>query len=264
VAVPADVAMVLTSLTDGLVARGDFVGLYVYGSLTTGDYSPASSDIDVVVLLSRAADDAGRQELVRMHEAVARSSPVAERLHCLYVPADSAADPDLLHDYWFGEGWHGERMTQWQLKVMTRAELMSAGWALHGPWPPPGIEPVPVTAVQAAVRAEITGHWRAVARRRSDWWSDTSVDHALVMLPRARAVLTAGELITKSQAISRLADFGVPAWLAAEIRDRRDGRPVAVPAARRARRAVIARRIMRRGVRTLGALSPAPPREDSA
>ncbi len=260
---PPDVALLLARLTDELAARADLVGLYVYGSLATGDYSPASSDIDVVVLLARPAGDAGRQELVRMHDAIACSSPVAERLHCLYVPVDSAADPDLLHDYWFGEGWHGKRMTQWQLKVMTRAELMSAGSALYGPWPPPGIEAVPVAAVQAAVREEITGHWRGVARRRSAWWSDTSVDHALVVLPRARAVLTAGELITKSQAISRLAEFGVPAWLAAEIRNRRDGRAIAVTAAGRARRAFMARRIMKRGVRTLSTLSPAPPCEDA-
>jgi hypothetical protein len=84
------------------------------------------------------------------------------------------------------------------------------------------------------------------------WWQDSWVDHGLVVLPRAAAVLAAGELITKSDSIGRLADFGVPAWLTREIRDRREGRAVTMTPAGRARRAYVARRIMKRGVRALG------------
>ena len=249
---PPDVALLLTGLTDGLAARGDLVGVYVYGSLATGDYSPASSDIDVVILLEREPDQASLERLAQLHQAVAAASPAAERLHCLYVDMEAGSDPDRLHHYWYGEGWHGKRMTQWQLKVMTRAELLSAGAAFRGPWPPPGLGPVPIEEVQAAVRAEVTGYWRRTARRRVIWWQDSWVDHGLVVLPRAAAVLAAGELITKSDSIGRLADFGVPAWLTREIRDRREGRAVTMTPAGRARRAYVARRIMKRGVRALG------------
>ena len=48
---PGDVGLVLERLRDGLVERRDLVGVYVYGSLVTGDFSAARSDIDVVVLL---------------------------------------------------------------------------------------------------------------------------------------------------------------------------------------------------------------------
>ena len=48
---PADVAALLGRLRDRLAAREDVIGVYVYGSLATGDYSPAASDIDVVVLV---------------------------------------------------------------------------------------------------------------------------------------------------------------------------------------------------------------------
>jgi predicted nucleotidyltransferase len=253
---PPDVTLVLSRLADGLTARGDLVGVYVYGSLATGDYSPASSDIDVVVLLEREPDQASRQRLEELHQAVAAASAAAERLHCLYVDIETASDPDRLRHYWYGEGWHGKRMTQWQLKVMTRAELLSGGAAFRGPWPPPGIGPAPMQAVQAAVLAEITGYWRREARRRVAWWQDSQVDHGLVVLPRAAAVLAAGELITKSESISRLADFGVPGWLAREIRDRRDGRTVTMTPAARVLRAVVARQIMRRGVRALSHAMP--------
>jgi hypothetical protein len=37
---------------------------------------------------------------------------------------------------------------------------------LYGPWPPPGIKPIPVADIQTAVHAEITGYWRRISRKR--------------------------------------------------------------------------------------------------
>jgi nucleotidyltransferase-like protein len=251
---PDDVRLVLELLRDALTERRDLVGVYVYGSLVTGDFSPARSDIDVVVMLDREPGEAAVAELRDLHAGVARSGGAAEQLHCLYVAADHASDPDRLCTYWFGD-----RMTRWQMKVMTQAELALAGVALHGPWPPPGIRPVPVADIQAAVLAEIRGYWRRFARKRRRWLADDTVDHALVVLPRAEALLAHGELITKGEAIGRLAGFGVPADLAQEISSRRAGREVTLSAAQRLRRGYRARRIMRRGVRKLSHLDPAAP-----
>jgi predicted nucleotidyltransferase len=252
---PPDVTALLGRLRDRLAARPDVVGVYVYGSLVTGDYSPAASDIDVVVLVRREPGQAMIRELTELHHALAGAGGPAGQLHCLYVAADAASDPERLCTYWFGD-----RMTQWQMKLLTQAELASAGVALYGPWPPPGIEPVPLAAIQAAVHEEVTGYWRRISRRRRCWLQDAWIDHGLVVLPRAEAVLTTGDLITKDQAISRLAGFGVPDALAREIRRRRDGDPVALSRAGRLVRALRARRIMRRGVARLGRLGPSASR----
>jgi hypothetical protein len=125
---PPDIALLLSRLRVGLVVRGDLVGLDVYGSLATGDFSPACSDIDVIVMVEREPDKAALGELARLHEALASSAGAAERLNCLYVSVEAGSDPDRLHNYWFGN-----RMTHWQLKVMTQAELTSVGVALYGP-----------------------------------------------------------------------------------------------------------------------------------
>jgi predicted nucleotidyltransferase len=248
---PSDVDGLLRRLRDRLAAREDVLGVYVYGSLVTGDYSPATSDIDVVVLVRREPDAAMTQELTQLHTGLAVTGGPVDQLHCLYVAADAASDPERLCTYWFGD-----RMTQWQMKLLTRAELAAAGVALYGPWPPPGVAPVAVADLQAAVREEITtGYWRRMCRRRRWWLQDSSVDHGLVVLPRAAAVLTTGDLITKSEAISRLADFGVPGSLIQEIRRRRDGHPVTPNTARRLLRALLARRIMKDGIARLGRLS---------
>lgn len=96
---PGDVGLVLERLRDGLVGRPDLVGVYVYGSLVTGDFSAARSDIDVVVMLDREPDEAAVRGLGKLHAEVARFGGAAEQLHCLYVAAEHASDPDRLCTY---------------------------------------------------------------------------------------------------------------------------------------------------------------------
>jgi predicted nucleotidyltransferase len=248
---PPDVAGLLGRLRDRLAVREDIVGVYVYGSLVTGDYSPAASDIDVIVLVQREPGQAMIRELTELHTALAGTGGPVGQLHCLYVAAGSVSDPERLCTYWFGD-----RMTQWQMKLLTQAELASAGVALYGPWPPPGIKPVPVADIQAAVHEEITGYWRRMSRKRTCWLQDSWVDHGLVVLPRAEAVLTTGDLITKSEAINRLAGLGVPDSLAQEIRRRREGRPVTLSKPSRLFRAFRVRHIMQDGIARLSRLDP--------
>lgn len=252
---PPEVAGLLGRLRDRLAAREDVVGVYVYGSLATGDYSPAVSDIDVIVLVQHEPGKTMTRELTHLHTALAGTGGPVGQLHCLYVAADAASDPKRLCNYWYGD-----RMTQWQMKLLTRAELTLAGIALYGPWPPPGVRPVPVACLQVAVHEEITGYWRRMSRKRSCWLQDSWVDHGLVVLPRAEAVLTTGDLITKSEAISRLPGFGVPDSLSQEIRCRRDGHPVTLSGHRRLSRALLTRRIMQDGIARLGCLGPSASR----
>jgi hypothetical protein len=244
---PAEVTVILEHLTAGLTRTGLVGGLYLYGSLATGDYSPARSDIDVVAVTGSAElsdPDLGRLRAV--HEEIAGAGGPAARLNCLYVRAGTLGDAERLHPYWYGD-----RFTQWQLKKLTVAELRHAGRALHGPWPPAGLGQVSAADLQAAVRAELGEYWRDMAGRAEIWLQDGWVDFGLVTLPRAAALLRAGELITKSQAIGRLGGFGVPAELAEEIRRRRAGEDIQISEPDRVARARLAQRIMTDGVRSL-------------
>lgn len=246
--VPPDVAGHLARFRDGLLPVVQLHGLYLYGSLTTGDFSPAASDIDLLAVTERRPDGAVRDRLTALHlELAGRGGPYA-RLNCLYVPDGTLADPELLHVYWYGD-----RFTQWQLKVLTMAELRHSGQALHGPWPPPGLPDVSISKVREHARGELTGYWRGLTYRPRIWLQDRWVDFALITLARSAAVLRDGALITKSQAIARLGDFGVPPSLADEISRRRAGESVRVAARHRLVRAVRARHIMAAGIRDLTA-----------
>src|SRR5215469_6594845 len=134
---PPDVSGHLSTFRDGLLPIVELRGLYLYGSLTTGDFSPARSDIDVLAVTEQSLDKATLDRLTTLQLELARSGGAFARLNCLYVPAGALADSQQLHPYWYGD-----RFTKWQLKVMTMAELRHSGLALHGPWPPPGLPDV--------------------------------------------------------------------------------------------------------------------------
>jgi predicted nucleotidyltransferase len=243
-----DVSRHLNKFRDGLLAVVELRGLYLYGSLTTGDFSPASSDIDVLAIPARRPDGAVLDRLRALHLDLARDGGAYARLNCLYVPDGMLADPERLHTYWYMD-----RFTEWQLKVMTVAELRHSGRALHGPWPPPGLPDVSPRDLHEHVRDQLATYWRPLTYRPRIWLQDKWVDFALVTLVRTGALMHSGDLITKSQAISKLADFGVPPWLADQIRRRRAGEPVRATARQRLVRGARARHIMAVGIRDLTA-----------
>jgi hypothetical protein len=248
VAIAPDVARHLNTFRDGLLAATELRGLYLYGSLTTDDFSPASSDIDVLAITERGLVGPALDRLRSLHLNLARAGGAYARLNCLYVPDGTLADPERLHTYWYVD-----RFTEWQVKVMTVAELRHAGQALHGPWPPPGLPDVGPGELRDHVREQLASYWRPLTYRPRIWLQDKWVDFALITLARTGALMRDGDLITKSQAIAELSNFGVPPWLADQIRGRRAGEPVHVTARQRIARAARARQIMAVGIRDLTA-----------
>jgi predicted nucleotidyltransferase len=242
--IPADVSAHLDRFTRGLLKAADVRGLYLYGSLTTGDFSPASSDIDLIAVTEGQPEQATLERLEMLHQELASAGGAFARLNCLYLPAGTLADSQRLRTYWFGD-----RFTEWQLKVMTMAELRHSGRALHGPWPPPGLPEVNLADLRAHLREFVDTYWRERTGREDIWLQDKWVDSALIVLPRTAAVLDDGELITKSEALGRLGDFGVPPWLSEEIRRRRAGEDVQVTEGQRLSRATLAREIVTDAVR---------------
>ncbi len=75
---------VINSLLESLLSRmrhifqQKLVGLYLYGSLTTGDFDPESSDIDLLAATSSDVSDPEFDALRAMHLDFARDNPVWE------------------------------------------------------------------------------------------------------------------------------------------------------------------------------------------
>ncbi len=82
------VSRILAQLTDGLrsVLREELVGVYLYGSLISGDFDPDISDIDLVVVMTTALDSIKFNALHRLHQSVVERHPDwYDRLELAYI-----------------------------------------------------------------------------------------------------------------------------------------------------------------------------------
>lgn len=68
------------------ILRPDLVGIYLYGSLISGDFELGISDIDLVVVLKAELDERQFQALRRMHTGIVRDHPAwRDRLELAYI-----------------------------------------------------------------------------------------------------------------------------------------------------------------------------------
>lgn len=84
----ADANRLLESLLARLqgLLREKLVGLYLYGSLATGDFDPGISDVDLLAALASGLGDAELASLRAMHGDLARDEPEwADRVEVAYV-----------------------------------------------------------------------------------------------------------------------------------------------------------------------------------
>ena len=218
-------------------ALGDLVkGLYVGGSLAGGDYHPGVSDIDAVALLERAPSPRTRRLLVEVHERLVDEAQDGSALHCVYVPAGLVTDVRRQHWTWaFGE------LFRRPLSAIARAELLAEPITVVGPEPSTWLPPMSVDDLRDAARAELAGYWTRALRKRAIWLQDVYVDLGLTVWARAEATIDEGVLITKAEAVVRMAERGVPRDIVDGVARRRAGEQVLLTEEQRRQRAEFVR-----------------------
>jgi hypothetical protein len=162
--VPAEVSAVVDALLAGVRERlgTRVVGLYLFGSLATGDFSLATSDVDFVVVTDRELDAADVEALAAMHAELKSRGGLFSMLEGSYIsraalrrwdPAN-ARHPHLSHERPFGFGDHG---SDW---VIQRFVLREHGVVIAGPPPRELIDPVTPAQLREAVRAALADFCR--------------------------------------------------------------------------------------------------------
>lgn len=221
--------------------KGFVEGLYVGGSLASGDYRPGTSDIDAVALVRGAPTPAVRTRLVEIHREF-----VEHKLHCVYVPRGETADVSRRH--WT---WASGELYRRPFSGVGRAELLADPVVVRGAAPSAWLPPMGVEELRRAARQELAGYWARAVRKRAIWREDVYVDIGLTTLARAEATMNQGVLITKTAAIARLGDLGVPEDVVEGIALRRDGQVVVLDEQAVAARALVVRHVMRDQLRRL-------------
>lgn len=217
-----DITALLNALLAGVRERlgENLVGVYLRGSLASGDFIAETSDVDVLAVTERRVGDMEFAALAALHaELAAMPNPYADRLEMAYI--DRAAvrrfAAGLRHPT-LGQGEHGrlawsEHHNNW---ILERRTVREQGVALFGPPPQSLIDPVSSDEICTAVRA-----------RLRDWveWAETPDDpewraprshktYVVETMCRALYTLARGELASKPRAVGWARDVLAEPWRA--------------------------------------------------
>jgi len=214
--------------------------LWAHGSLALGDFQPGRSDLDLVALVSTTISRPQRDGLKRVHEDLIRELPLADNLHCSYVPRAELSDVGRCHVTWA----HGELLDR-AVSPVSRRELRQGGLSLFGPAPADLVPAVADEELAEYIRADLRDFWHPKTSLPELWWRDIWVDLGLLTLARATVTLQQGRLIAKKEALEVLAEFGAPADVLRDIYRRRYETPSAVSPEWRALRGFLARTYVR-------------------
>jgi len=161
---PTEVVAVLESTLAGArdLLRERFVGMYLYGSLATGDFTPERSDIDFLVVTDAELPEVIVAALAEMHARFAASGePWFSHLEGSYIPrADMRRyDPKTARHPHLSVG-EALRIEQHGAdSVIQRWVLREQGVVLAGPEPRTFIDPVTPSELRAAIVELLRGFW---------------------------------------------------------------------------------------------------------
>lgn len=195
------VALLLEEICAGLrgILREGLLGIYVYGSLVTGDFDSGISDVDLVAVLISELDDARFAALQRLHERILGRHPQWEnRIEIAYISSGGLRDfrqrSSSIGIISPGEPFHRVRAGRDWL-ISWRA-LREDGIALHGSDITTWLAPIGRTEYLQAVRAHIEGYRSLVQHTQS------AAGLSYIVLTVARGVYTLqhGEPISKRKA----------------------------------------------------------------
>ena len=197
---PAINAVLNRLLADVQAALGDrFVGMYLHGSLASGDFDPERSDIDFVVVTASALPDTLIPVLAALHTRLIDSGlRWATKLEGTYFPQQalrrytpSDALYPSLNESSFYMGGHG---SDW---VIQSHILREHGIVLAGPAPRDLIDPVTPDDLRRAMRALLHEWWAPMLHDTARLRSAEYQAYAVLTMCRALYTLETGAVVSK-------------------------------------------------------------------
>jgi hypothetical protein len=182
-----------------------FVGMYLYGSLSSGDFNPESSDIDFLIVTHGALSEDKITGLEAMHNSIwATGLKWASKLEGAYVPQalirrhdpGGPACPTVNEARFYVAGLGSD----W---IIQRHIVREHGVGLAGPDPKTLIESVSPDDIRGAVLAVLREWWFPMLADPA-WLRDhESGDHAFAVITMCRVLhaLEYGTIVSKPKAI---------------------------------------------------------------
>lgn len=153
---PAPVSSTMNALVNGLlvILGPRLVGLYLGGSIATGDFCEPSSDLDFLAVTNGALTPEDLLALAQLHRELLSQYPYAARLEGDYAPLQSLMPEGTAEPVPGCErGVFLPRVGEVMLLADTIAHMREHGLVFHGPPPRQLLPAVTGEQVRAAVRA---------------------------------------------------------------------------------------------------------------
>ena len=182
-----------------------FIGMYLYGSLSSGDFNPATSDIDFLVVTKDALSQQTITKLEAMHKQTwATSLKRAGKLEGAYVPRElirrhnphGTPCPVVNEGKFYVEGLGSD----W---IIQRHVIREQGVVLAGPDPGTLIDPVSPEDIRTAVMGILNEWWFPMLEDPS-WLRDHEREYrafAVITMCRVLHALEFGTIVSKPKAI---------------------------------------------------------------
>lgn len=178
----------------------NFFGMYLYGSLASGDFDEHSSDIDFVVVTREEIADAIIPKLRALHKEIAKSGlKWANKLEGSYIPRDALRcynpnDPPR-PQYNEGEFFIAPHGSDW---IIQRYILREHGVIVAGPPIKPQIDAVTPNELRGAVAEILLGWWSThILAQPTELLRDGYQPFAVLTMCRALYCFEQGAIVSK-------------------------------------------------------------------
>jgi hypothetical protein len=203
---PAINGIVSLLLVNAKEILGDqFVGMYLYGSLSSGDFNPETSDVDFLVVTTETLSEKKIAELESMHQRIwASGLKWVPRLEGAYIPQKDIRrqEPNNARCPTINEGkfYMDKPGSDW---IIQRHIVRECGVVLAGPVPKTLIDPVTPDKLQGAV-LEILEKWWFPMIDDASWLREHGSNYhgfTVITMCRALHALKYGTIVSKPVAI---------------------------------------------------------------
>lgn len=188
-----DINDVLLYLSNGIknIAGKNLVGLYLFGSLTYGDFNPDSSDIDLVAIINQPLNHHEIESLKELHEQLGKlDQKWSDRLECSYMTVDMLRyilPPKEPRPY-YGGGIFYEEAPYGNEWIINNYLLYEHGISLIGPDVKQLIKPIDIIEVQKACIRDLFQEWEP---KITDFeWLDNSHYQSYLVMNLCRILYT--------------------------------------------------------------------------
>lgn len=200
-----DIHDVLLHLAKGIndVLSNNLVGLYLFGSLTYGDFNLGSSDIDLVAIVNQQLDYNELERIKQLHQQIAASNPKwRERLECSYTPLSMFSEilpPVEPRPYYGGDVFYDAAPygNEW---IINNYLLYKHAIPLIGGDIKKLINPIDIVEVQKACIRDLFQEWEP---KITDYeWLDNSHYQSYLVMNLCRILYTVMQGATATKAAS--------------------------------------------------------------